>query len=130
MGACGEAAAHGGDGRVVAGLGGPGGSCPWPCGFWEPLEGFIRGVTTSDVRCGMNVIALVGSTPTGATRGQGGSRQQSPGRWRGGGLWTSQGRRERSRGPGDGGDSAGLGSVREEWTDPQVSNWVAGENLS
>lgn len=40
------------------------------------------------------------------------------------------GARERSRGPGDGGDSAGLGSVREEWTDPQVSNWVAGENLS
>lgn len=108
----------------------PVGAGPGLCGFWEPLEGFIRGVTTSDVRCGMNVIALVGSTPTGATRGQGGSRQQSPGRWRGGGLWTSQGRRERSRGPGDGGDSAGLGSVREEWTDPQVSNWVAGENLS
>lgn len=68
------------------------GAGPGLCGFWEPLEGFVRGVITSDIRCGMNVIALVGSTPTGAARGQGGSRQQSPGRWRGGGLWTSQGR--------------------------------------
>lgn len=86
------------------------GAGPGRCGFWEPLEGSIRGVTTSDVRCGMNVIALVGSTPTGATRGQGGSRQQSPERWSGEGAGSGL-----PRGGGNGAAGRATAGTQRVW---------------
>lgn len=121
-GACGMGAAHGADGQIVAGLGSSFGSCSLTLRLLGAAGGFIRGAMISDRCFGMNVIELVESVSTGAKREPGGCREQSPGQQKVGGCWSSQGRWERSPGPGDSGSQRVWAASVRSGTDLQVSN--------
>lgn len=129
-----DLAAHGGDGQAVAGLGSSVGS--WPSPPWLPgaAGGLHQG--PGDIRrMFWNECHRVRGENSygGATRGQGGCREQSPGqRRRVGGVGSGL-----PKGGGNGATGRATAGTQRVWaasgrsgTDPRVSNWVAGEKGS